>query len=376
MGKFYTQELCENRTKSKMCAGSSYDIEKLTDNLQPFLECRVEEEKEIVNFYYNIQDRKILTELREEKKINRLRALLEVKRLYQIFQNYDFLLSPENLYYDRNYRIFIKSRDLYERGISGEKGNYLVQYKALIGYVMQKKYSYEDYLQGGNDLYRKNSFLKKLDERNSIEEVYDFLEEEFKLTNEIVLHKKVEVNKSWYRLNSFCMIVAILLITVAVSAIAYLTLILLPRKSAMLSASERFLEGNYIKVIDDLQDIDMKYMDKYQKYVLAVSYVRSESLTPEQKDNILNSLTIDGEEKIKDYWIFLGRLNTAEAENIAMQRSDDELLLYAYMTEKAILEKNTEISGEEKIQKLSELEKKIEELAKQYEVEDEKVTGE
>ena len=56
------------------------------------------------------------------------------------------------------------------------------------------------------------------------------------------------------------------------------------------------------------------------------------------------------------------------AENIAMQCSDDELLLYAFMTEKAILEKNTEISGEEKASRLQVLEKKIEDLANQYEV--------
>ena len=51
-----------------------------------------------------------------------------------------------------------------------------------------------------------------------------------------------------------------------------------------------------------------------------------------------------------------------------MQCSDDELLLYAFMTEKAILEKNTEISGEEKASRQQVLEKKIEDLAKQYEV--------
>lgn len=376
MGKFYIQELCETRMKSKICAKGSFEMGKLTDSSQPFLECRIEEEKEKVNFYYNIQETNALAALREEKKINKLRALLEVERLYQVFLKYNFMLDPENLYYDRNYRIFIKNRDLYERGISGKEENFLTQYKALIGYVMQKKYTFEDYYQGGNDLYHKNSFLKKMNERNSIEEIYDFLKEEFELTNDIILHRKVEVNKSWYRLNSFCMAAAILLLASAVGVISYLVLAYLPRRNAMLNASECFLEGNYVKVIDDLQSIDMKYMDKYQKYILAVSYVRGESLTPEQKENILNSLTIDGEEKIKDYWIYLGRLDTAEAENIAMQCSDDELLLYAYMTEKAILEKNTEISGEEKLQRLSELEKKIAELAKQYEVEDEKIAGE
>ena len=216
-------------------------------------------------------------------------------------------------------------------------------------------------------MYRKNAFLKKLVERNSLKEIKDLLIAEYEQAKDITLHKRVEVNKSWYRLNKWCLVAAILLIASAGIYITYAMLVLIPRKNALLNASNSFLDGKYIKVIEDLKNVDMKYLDKYQKYILAVSYVRSESLTPEQKENVLETIHIDGEEKIKDYWIYLGRLNTAEAENLAMQRSDDELLLYAYITEKAILEKNMKISGEEKIERLADLEKKIEELAKQYE---------
>lgn len=65
----------------------------------------------------------------------------------------------------------------------------------------------------------------------------------------------------------------------------------------MLNAAASYLSGNYVKVIDDLRDIDIKYLDQHQKYILAVSYVRSESLTSEQKENILLTITVDGEEK-------------------------------------------------------------------------------
>ncbi len=150
--------------------------------------------------------------------------------------------------------------------------------------------------------------------------------------------------------------------------IGYGKVIFMPREEAFIKAQNSYLDENYVKVIDDLSMVDMKYLDKYQKYILASAYIKSESLTPEQKENVLQTISINSEEKIKDYWIYLGRLNTVEAENIAMQCSDDELLLYAFMTEKAILEKNTEISGEEKASRLQVLEKKIEDLAKQYEV--------
>lgn len=305
--------------------------------------------------------------IREEKKTDRLKVLLEAAGLYSLSETYDFGLNPENLNYDRNYRVSIKNKEPREKGAAYAEGEFLKQYKALVGHAMQKRYAYEDYLKGGEDLYRKNPLLKRMDTCGSLEEVTAFLEQEYETRYEIQLHKRVEVNRSWYRLSSWCMAAAILLIAAALICLFYLWAVLIPRENAMLRGMECYLDGNDVKVIDELREIDMKYLNRYQKYILAVSYVRSESLTPEQKENVLETLTIDGEEKLKDYWIYLGRLNTAEAENIAMQRSDDELLLYACMTEKAILEKNTEISGEEKTQRLTELEKKIEELAGQYE---------
>ncbi len=370
MGKYFEQEYSETVMRSGLCAKEEQDFEKLKCSQIQFLDCRIEEEKEAVAFFYDMQEKVPLNGMREEKKADRIKALLEVGKLYRLFREYRFELSPENLYYDRNYRVFVKSRDIFERGVFGEEAEFLTRYKALTGHVMQNKYSYEDYLQGGSDLYRKNSFLKTIKETETLDEFEQQLEKEYLRLHDIAVNKKVEVNKSWYRMSSLCMTAAIVLIVAAGSGLAYLMGVVMPRKNAMLSAASAYLEGSYVRVIDDLKQIDMKYMDKYQKYILAVSYVRGESLTQEQKDNILQTITIDGEEKIKDYWIYLGRLNTLEAQNVAMQRSDDELLLYAYMTEKAILEKNTEITGEEKASRLSELEKKIEELAKQYETEE------
>lgn len=371
MGTFYAEELCETRTKSNMCARSAYDVARLCSRNSLFLDCRTTDDKETVSFYYDIHAKEQFVKLRGTRKINRLTALLEIAGMYPVFREYCFTLDPDNLYYDRNYRAYVKERDLYERGSLGDEEEFLIQYKALIGCIMQKKYSFADYYNGGTDLYDKNAFLKKMNEKESIEEIAEFLQEEYEQLDEMIRSKKVEVNKSWYQISSGCITTTIILLAAACVFIVYLMLTLLPRKNAMLSAAGSYLSGNYVKVIDDLQSVDMQYLNQYQKYMLAVSYVRSESLTPEQKENILSEITIEGEEKLKDYWICLGRLDIIEAENVAMQRSDDELLLYAYMTEKAILEKNTEIDGEEKLQRLAELETKIEELAKQYEEEDE-----
>ncbi len=361
------KELIETVSKSDLCAKTKKEYEKLTDTNAFFIDCKIEEEKENLNINYNIEDKKCFTEIRKDKRINQIRALLELFKIRDIFYEYNFKLVPENLYYDRNYRVFIKTRDIYETGSEGNTEELINQLKALIGYTLQKKYSFDDYYIGGNDLYKKDAFLKKINETSDIQELYECLETEFNSIEEITYSKKIEVSKSGYYLYKRCLTGATIVILMLAVYCGYLLFTIVPRKNAIVRAMDCYLTGEYINVIDSLKDVDMKYLDKYQKYILAVSYVKSESLTSEQKENILNKLAIDGEESIKEYWIYLGRLDTLEAENIAMQQSDDELLLYAYMTEKAILEKNTRISGESKMEQLKLLEQKISDISLQYE---------
>ncbi len=77
-------------------------------------------------------------------------------------------------------------------------------------------------------------------------------------------------------------------------------------------------------------------------------------------------MTIRENEKKLDYWIYLGRMETEEAENIAMQQSDDQLLLYAYLKEKKKVETDTKLSGAEKTAALTALEEKIQPLKEKY----------
>ena len=87
---------------------------------------------------------KKLVELREEKRIDRIRTLIEILSLEEDFAKYWFNLNPENLMYDRNFRVVVVEKELYQNG-ERDEDEFLTQYKAVIGYAMQKKYTYEDY---------------------------------------------------------------------------------------------------------------------------------------------------------------------------------------------------------------------------------------
>ena len=59
---------------------------------------------------------KKLVELREEKRIDRIRTLIEILSLEEDFAKYWFNLNPENLMYDRNFRVVVVEKELYQNG--------------------------------------------------------------------------------------------------------------------------------------------------------------------------------------------------------------------------------------------------------------------
>ena len=115
-----------------------------------------------------------------------------------------------------------------------------------------------------------------------------------------------------------------------------------------------------------MDSVEIARMDVPQKYILAVSCVKCESFNAENQKNILNTIALNGDEKVMEYWIHINRLETQEAADIAMQLSSDQLLYYAYLKEKTVVENDRTLSGEEKEARLSELESKLQPLKDEY----------
>lgn len=351
--------------KSDLQAETTYDYKKIEYPYERFLTCHIEEKEESLEFTYETEGHHPFTEIRAVSKLEKLRILIDAVRLFTIKNEYTFSLSPANLYFDENYRVYVLERDIC-KGEGTVAEEFLEEYKALIGYSMQKKYSYEDYLEGGMSLFKKNKFLKMLMSLETLNEIVALLEKKYKEISKEIKERRLLVNKNAYIGSRVYIVISILLLIAGTGAIGYYSLYDRPILETKLQAEIDFLKDDYIQVIDDLSELSMQQLSYDQKYILSVSYVNTESLTVEQKENILQKLPINGEEKLMEYWIYIGRLLPLEAENIAMQRSDDELLLYAYMLEKDLTETDTQMTGEEKATKLEELNGKIEKLAEKY----------
>ncbi|MFT3984218.1 MAG: type VII secretion protein EssB/YukC [Lachnospiraceae bacterium] len=313
-------------------------------------------------------EKKPLKEIKKEGKLFVLMALLDVGSYAELGETYSFTLDPENLYYDIHAKVDIGQKEELERGKSMD---FLSEYKSLIGFCLQKKYGFEDYRQGGISLLSKNRFLKQIKEAETLEAVIELLQREY----EEVYYEKhfriCEVKKGVYAgLRIYTVLLTILFIFLAAYSI-YNHEWKTKKDQAFINAYELYLDKDYVAVIDKVSEIDNQYMSGKMKLILSTAYVRTENLTPEQKENILDDINTVATDKIMDYWIYLGREKTAEAENIAKQLSDDEMLLYAYMKELSILKENTDMDGEEKASRITLLEGEIEKLKKAYEIEEE-----
>lgn len=357
-----TVRKCEYRL-SELQAKDTYDYQKISNAEGIFLPCEFEIENEKAVIAYNIDGKEEFININGEKRLTKLRALIDVIDFGNYRERYIFSIKPDNLYYDMYGKVYVMFRDIRNMEDCYTEEIFLKECKALIGCTLSEKYSYDDYFQGGMDLLKKDKFLVQIADATALEELYELLLEEEERVRIYNQEKRIEVNRFSYKIQKNMAVLCFVLIGVLGIFAGYEFLWIKPYNEGVIQAQNAYLDMDYARVTESLKDISIKRMDCYQKYILSVAYIKCENLTEEQKNNILASVEINGDEKILDYWISIGRLEAENAENIAQQISNDQLLLYAYLKEKYVLEANTELSGEEKTARLKSLDEKISTLA-------------
>ena len=361
--------ITEKIKKSELNAAGKYELIKLAKAGDKFLPVKTEEGKEEVTFSYAIDKTSPFAEIRGEGQIVTLNILIQAATLYRDAHVYTFSMAPDNIYSSSSGMICIKTRDLADDA-EKSRGRFIAGYKALAASTMVNRYSYTDYLEGGEELFEKHEMTLPFKSMNSAEEIADYLEGIKKEQLRKQQEEKIYIKKKQYTLMRASLVV-LLALTILFGVYGGIQMFkTLPYYKAVTAADNAHMENDSVGVIKALEDVDGESLDIYQQYILASAYLQGESLTKEQKDNISKRMTLNSNEEVLLYWIYLGRNRAEEAEDIAMQLSDDELLLYAYMKEKANIEADTDISGEEKEAALKEVQGKIDALAKTYQDEE------
>ncbi len=329
----------------------------------------VDGEDGIRRIEYNTDGYKCLEHIREEDMPVRYAVLSSLYELYGLCDRFSFMLSPENIYYGINNNTAVMQRNESEECMSEEE--FLKAYKSCIGAALQERYSFEDYYRGGSSLLKKNDFLKEIFEMEKAEDISDFLRKAHKELTEKNHRTKVLVGKNTFKQLKTAVILLSVFLAAAVAFGLYYLLSIKPYSSSVINGFQSYILSDYEAVERSMQNVSVERMNAYQKFILAESYVKTADLNSEQKKNILANISVNSENTLLNYWIYLGRGEVEKAEDSAMQLSDDQLLLYAYMKHLYEIEADLKLGGEKKAEAIKELEEKMKPLMEEYKEEEE-----
>ena len=352
--------------KSDMSAKTVYDFKRLEEGHHLFLPCKIEEEKETVCMSFDLRGMKEAEELKKEDRVMKLRFLLQVADLEELYQRYEFLLEPENLYYDILGRVRVRRRDTISSGRKNRMRQFLRQYQALVGYLLEGARPYEDYLYGGMEILKARDVTAVFFEPETVQEEKKILSEYYDNLLEEEKRNMIKVRSRSYRGLIKYSVLSIFLLSLLSLASVYSFGWYMPRQKGLRAAEDAYIRKDYRSMIDSLKGFQVDELDHAWKYMLATAYIQGQAVdtfSAKDKENILSKVTYQSGENVLDYWIHLGRMEVKEAEDLAMKMSDDQLLLYAYMHELRQVGEDEGLSGEEKSSRKQELVKEIEELA-------------
>ncbi len=358
--------IVENIRRSQLSVSNDFELKKISRPQEGFLDCSVEEDQENLIFCYDIRHVYPWSGIRRERRELMMSALIDAGKLQKTAKLYQFTLAPENLFYDIQGRVFVKSRDVYgvEKEYSEEK--FLREYKSLIGCTLIKKYKFEDYDKGGQELLKEDKFLGGIVECGNAEQIIDKLHEEYFRYRKDREARFVEVSKAGNRGRKAALGITGVLLAAGAALLAYLLIWIKPYDEAVIAAYGAYLQSDYNGIIEAMEPVEIERMDAYQKYILSYACVRCESFSEESMRNILNTIILNGDEKIMEYWICINRLDADRAIDIAMQNSSNQLLYYAYLKKEAAIEADSSLSGQEKVDLLQDIDNKLEPLREEY----------
>ena len=330
-----------------------------------FCSCTLEEHEDGIALNFRPDGLEAAELVSKKSYAEKLRFLINAAELESCHIEYMFTLSLENLLVDLNLRPQVLSRDL-NYGMT----SFIQKYNALIGQVLFPKYSYEDYLSGGEDLLKKQKLLKELAELETVPEIKARLEEE----HTEALNKTAATKKLVFKRNVVTARILIPVLAAALMAAAFFTvyahIVEIPHRNQIIIASQAYIAGDYIAVQVALRDIPTSEMTYETKHLLARAFVTTQAMTDEMKDHILMGLTLIADEVLFDFWIYLGRLEFDSATEIAQWFMDSELLLWVYLKQVEFVRVDVAMPSDERLALLSRLESEITRLQNERDVGD------
>ena len=309
---------------------------------------------------------KLITMIDEEK----LRHLINIGQLFHELQDsiYTYNLSPNNLVFSRNGNpLFVF------RGVKGQVPPYdvvsldefTVNFKAMIVSLLDKKTSYEKLIEGQSPFYKGKLFCETIMKAENLDEIISLLEEKYLEEREQNKEKFSRVpNKLVSRLKLTTLITS-LIGFFSLVGVLYFLLFAMPSQKMISDLRLAFVHQDYSTVVSTVKNTDSKSLSQDDSYMVAYSVIKTEPLTEAQKTELSKISTQSNTDYLR-YWVLIGQSKIDEAMDIASYLDDPQLLMYGLTKKIDEVQRNPNLTSEQRTEQLNNYKGKLEELKKNY----------
>lgn len=309
---------------------------------------------------------KLITMIDEEK----LRHLINIGQLFHALQDsiYTYKLSPNNLVFSRNGNpLFVF------RGVKGQVPPYdvvsldefTVNFKAMIVSLLDKKTSYEKLIEGQSPFYKGKLFCETIMKAENLDEIISLLEEKYLEEREQNKEKFSRVpNKLVFRLKLTTLITS-LIGFFSLVGVLYFLLFAMPSQKMISDLRLAFVHQDYSTVVSTVKNTDSKSLSQDDSYMVAYSVIKTEPLTEAQKIELSKISTQSNTDYLR-YWVLIGQSKIDEAMDIASYLDDPQLLMYGLTKKIDEVQRNPNLTSEQRTEQLNNYKGKLEELKKNY----------
>lgn len=292
------------------------------------------------------------------------------------FSRLHLTISPGNILFDQGLQPTFLHYGVSESIPPYEKDEETewLETRALLAYIIDNRHDFRTYMNHYETIELKGVAKEIMFATNYVE-LKEIIARQIKkdMTKEkTIVHLP---KKKWTFIRSALWAFVILLLP-ALTYSFYTLFFKMPEMEAYVASNEYYLNDDYSSVVDELQQVNEEKMPRVIQYELAMSYIANESLTEEQKKNILNTVTLQSDRNYYLYWIYLGRGNYEEAVDIATYLEDRDLILLALIRLEESIRIDESLTSDERKEKIKNIEREIEEYKKQMEDEQSKVEEE
>ena len=237
--------------------------------------------------------------------------------------------------------------------------------KAMIVSLLDKKTSYEKLIEGKSPCYKGKLFCETIMKAENLDEIISLLEEKYLEEREQNKEKFSRVpNKLVSRLKLTTLITS-LIGFFSLVGVLYFLLFAMPSQQMISDLRLAFVHQDYSTVVSTVKNTDSKSLSQDDSYMVAYSVIKTEPLTEAQKTELSKISTQSNTDYLR-YWVLIGQSKIDAAMDIASYLDDPQLLMYGLTKKIDEVQRNPNLTSEQRTEQLNNYKGKLEELKKNY----------